>query len=57
MKKKTTKIVVQPGKTETIKPETHSHHAPPPRTFLNFSVCDHSHGRVNRFPFGSGHDL
>jgi len=58
MKKKTTKVV-QPDKTETttIKQETHSHHAPPPRTFLDFSVCDHSHGRLNRFPFGSGHDL
>jgi len=53
MKKKTT-TVVQPDKTEAIKPEVHSHvHSK--RTFLNFSVCDHSHGRINRFPFGSGH--
>jgi len=53
MKKKTT-LVVQPGKTEATKPETHSH-TPAKKTFLNFSVCDHSHGRMNRFPFGSGH--
>lgn len=53
MKKKTT-LVVQPDKTEPIKPEAHSH-IPAKRTYLNFSVCDHSHGRVNRFPFGSDH--
>jgi hypothetical protein len=57
MKKKTT-LVVQPDKTETVKPETQNHmeahsHVPAKRSYLDFSVCDHSHGRLNRFPFGS----
>lgn len=51
MKKKAT-LVNQPGKTETNKSEplprqitghiVHHHH----------SFCEHSHGRVNRHPFG-----
>ena len=55
MKKKAT-LVNQPGKTETnksepmprqitVQPVHHHHH----------SFSDHSHGRVNRYPFGGSH--
>jgi hypothetical protein len=54
MKKKTT-TVIQPDKTETIKPELLSAQAQNQKMYRDHSHCDHSHGRVNKFPFGSSH--
>jgi hypothetical protein len=54
MKKKTT-IVNQPDKTETSKPESPVHPSLFQKLYYNHSYCDHSHGRVNKFPFGSLH--
>ena len=54
MKKKTA-IVNQPDKTETGKLEMPPHHNPVQKIYFHHSFCDHSHGRVNKFPFGSLH--
>jgi len=53
MKKKIT-LVNQPDKTETNKSEFSSHRHIQIRFYRDHTFCDHSHGRVNRFPFGSG---
>jgi len=52
MKKKTT-VVNQPDKTETIKAELLNGQALTPKMYRDHAHYDHSHGRVNRFPFGS----
>lgn len=54
MKKKTT-IVDQPGKADTSKSELLTSSFPPKKMYRDHSICDHCHGRVNKFPFGSGH--
>lgn len=52
MKKKAT-IVNQPNKTGASKSEPLAHHMHVYKPHFDHSFCDHSHGRVNRFPFGS----
>jgi hypothetical protein len=54
MKKKTT-IVSQPDKTETIKSGLQPHQILTQKVYRDHTVCDHAHGRVNKFPFGSDH--
>ncbi|MGZ3872362.1 MAG: hypothetical protein ACXVJD_05570 [Mucilaginibacter sp.] len=51
MKKKAT-IVNQPDKTETIKSESLVYQNTVIKIY-HHTYCDHSHGRVNKFPFGS----
>lgn len=51
MKKKA--LVNQSDKTETIKTEFLSHHYIAIKFYREHNFCDHAHGRVNRFPFGS----
>jgi hypothetical protein len=53
MKKKDI-LVNQPDKTETIKSEFLSYRHIVIKFYCNHTFCDHSHGRLNRFPFGSG---
>lgn len=54
MKKKAT-LVNQSDKTETIKTEflSHHYHYIALKFYRDHNFCDHAHGRVNRFPFGS----
>ncbi len=52
MKKKAT-IVSQPDKTVANKSGPSAHQVQIHKLHLDHSFCDHSHGRVNRFPFGS----
>ncbi|WP_428330041.1 hypothetical protein [Mucilaginibacter sp.] len=54
MKKKTT-TVNQPDKTETTKPELLTRQVIVQKLHRDHTFCDHSHGRVNRYPFGSSH--
>lgn len=54
MKKKTT-LVSQPDKTETTRPEFVGRVAVTHKMYRDHSHCDHSHGRVNKYPFGSMH--
>jgi hypothetical protein len=61
MKKKAI-VVCQPDETETSKLEVPIHHLEVPihhnctqKIYFHHSFCDHSHGRVNKFPFGSLH--
>ena len=54
MKKKITEVI-QPEKVETAKPILAARHVHAYRLHHDHSFCDHSHGRVNRFPFGSSH--
>lgn len=55
MKKKAT-IVPQPDKTEATHPELLANHANNPKMYRDHKVCDHyTHGRTNKFPFGSSH--
>jgi len=54
MKKKAT-LVIQPDKTETSKSELLTSSIPCKKMYRDHSLCDHSHGRVNKFPFGSSH--
>jgi len=54
MKKKTT-LVNQPGKTETIKSELLPHQVHVQILYHSHTFCDHSHGRVNKYPFGGSH--
>jgi len=54
MKKKST-IVNQPDKTETSNAETLNSHNINKKVYRDHSLCDHSHGRLNKFPFGSAH--
>jgi len=54
MKKKTT-IVNQPDKTETSKSELLTLQILHQKMYRDHSHCDHTHGRVNKFPFGSSH--
>jgi len=53
MKKKST-IVNQPDKTETIHAEMLNTHSIK-NVNRDHSLCDHSHGRLKKFPFGSAH--
>jgi len=52
MKKKAT-IVNQPEKTGASKSEVLAHQSHVYKQHPDHSFCDHSHGRVNKFPFGS----
>jgi len=54
MKKKAT-LVNQPGKTETIKSEPLPRQIAAQAVHHHHSFSDHSHGRVNRYPFGGSH--
>jgi len=55
MKKKIT-IVSQPEKTDTTNPELLSNQLHQPKMYRDHKVCDHyTHGRANKFPFGSSH--
>nr|MBB6231487.1 hypothetical protein [Mucilaginibacter sp. FT3.2] len=54
MKKKTI-LVNQPDKTETIKSEEQPCQNLNSKMYRDHTRCDHLHGRVNKFPFGSGH--
>jgi hypothetical protein len=54
MKKKAT-IVNQPDKVETCKSELFNRHINVQKLYRDHTFCDHPHGRVNRFPFGSDH--
>jgi len=55
MKKKTT-IVAQPDKAETINSELSTTANPNAKMYRDHKVCDHhTHGRANKFPFGSSH--
>ncbi|MEZ2335208.1 hypothetical protein [Mucilaginibacter sp. RCC_168] len=55
MKKKAT-IVPQPDKTEATHSELLTNHPNNPKMYRDHKVCDHyTHGRVNKFPFGSSH--
>jgi hypothetical protein len=53
MKKKTT-LANQSDKTETNKSEFISYRHIHIRFYHDYTFCDHSHGRINRYPFGSG---
>ena len=53
--KKNTTLVNQPGKTETIKSDLLPHQFTIQITYYKSHLfCNHSHGRVNRYPFGGG---
>ena len=52
MKKKAT-IVNQPDKTGASKSEPLVHQIHIQKVLLDHSFCEHLHGRVNKFPFGS----
>ena len=55
MKKKTT-LVSQPDKAETNNIELVIIQNANPKMYRDHKVCDHhTHGRVNKFPFGSSH--
>jgi hypothetical protein len=54
MKKKTA-VVNQPDKTEAIKPEMQAAQNLAQKMYRDHTHCDHSHGRVNKFPFGGSH--
>jgi len=54
MEKKTT-IVNQPDKTETNSPELIITPIIAKKMYRDHSHHDHSHGRVNKLPFGSSH--
>lgn len=54
MKKKTT-IVNQPDKTETSKSELLIFQITSQKMYRDHTHFDHSHGRVNKFPFGINH--
>ena len=54
MKKKTT-LVNQPGKTETTQAGFFTRYFSIHITYYrDHHFCDHTHGRVNRHPFGGG---
>jgi hypothetical protein len=53
MKKKTT-IVSQPDKVETNNTELLTNQPITAKMYRDHKVCDHhTHGRANKFPFGS----
>ena len=54
MKKKAT-LVNQPCKTDTIKSELLPRQNHVQIIYRDHSFCDHSHGRVNKYPFGNIH--
>jgi len=55
MKKKIT-VVSQPEKTEANNIELLIIQNPNPKMYRDHKVCDHhTHGRANKFPFGSSH--
>jgi hypothetical protein len=55
MKKKAT-IVPQLDKTEATHLELLTNHTNNPKMYRDHKVCDHyTHGRVNKYPFGSSH--
>jgi hypothetical protein len=54
MKKKAA-MVNQPDKTETIKSESPACQNLAQKMYRDHTHCDHSHGRVNKFPIGSSH--
>jgi hypothetical protein len=54
MKKKAT-IVDQPDKVEASRSELPTNSFPIKKMYRDHSVCDHNHGRMNKYPFGSGH--
>jgi hypothetical protein len=54
--KKKTYIVSQPEKTDTNCSEQPAMEGHNPKVYRDHKICDHyTHGRVNKFPFGSSH--
>jgi hypothetical protein len=54
--KKTTTSVDQPFKTETIKSESQFRQTSSQKSHWDHKIHDHSHGRVNKYPFGINHE-
>lgn len=54
MKKKAT-MVDQPCKAEASRSDLPANSLPVKKMYRDHSVCDHLHGRQNKFPFGSSH--
>ncbi|MGZ3753764.1 MAG: hypothetical protein ACXVAY_02325 [Mucilaginibacter sp.] len=54
--KKTATAVNQPGKTETTKSEMQGRPISIQKLYRDHKFSDHSHGRVNKYPFGINHE-
>ena len=53
--KKNLTLVNQPDKAETNKTEPVAHPLIVQKLARHYTFCDHSHGRVNKHPFGGSH--